>query len=949
MFWNLHSLLNEVKLQSVVQVLEDNDIHIACLYETWFDSNNGKYTKVIKDAGYEIKHCYRKNKGGGGTAIIYNKSLKVKPGDASESKYESFEYSYIKLLHAPKSKILLICIYRKQEIPYKIFCKEMEFFLDEMVKMRDEMIVVGDFNIWADVKTNAITKRVSKLMSAYGLRQYINGPTHTHGHTLDHLYFNEKETNVQDIVINGTYGISTDHYACTFKISPLPNNSKKETISFRNTKNINMVKFIEELRLRTRNIDFTRRNFVSCYSEYKNISEKLLDEVAPVKIRTITTSNKPKWIDEEYRKSRRERRKLEKLWKKNRSEINRERYVEQRRKCAELSVTKQKIFYSNIIDSSSGNQNSLFKIVEKVLDRKSQRILPDHTDPVKLANEFNKFYIDKITKLRETIPKNKGYVSVIKKFEGVKLEVLESTTDEELKSIIQKYGIKASAEDPLPTCVLKSIMYEMLPMYKLLVNKSLSEGSMDGIKHSVIDPLLKKDSLDPEIHKNFRPVNNLVFLSKLIERIASRRIDDHMARNNLHDKKQFAYKEFHSTETMMTGLVSDVLKGFDENKCTVMVFLDLSAAFDTIDIEKFLTIMSDEIGLAGTALQWCKSFLTNRTQRVKINGHFSESLEVKYGAPQGSVWGPKCYNIYVRGQPVVIQNCGFESTAFADDSNGKKKFAINFQYHILKHDIPHLINEITKWMNSQGLKINKEKTEIIIFYPKSLKNQVVIGGTMIDDECIRFSKEVKNVGVWLDEQLNLEKHINQIVSHCYKLLRDIGRIRNILSKKHTETLIHAVISSRIDYCNSLFMNLNKSNIYKLQKVQNSAARMIERMSKRQSVAEAIKNLHWLNVEARIMFKILLLIHKCVTNKCSENLEITYMSYNCRPQDILKLVAYNPKTKYGKRVFDYTGPRLWNVLPLNIRTEMDINKFKSYIKTVLFEGVNEFKRKAFNTN
>jgi len=83
------------------------------------------------------------------------------------------------------------------------------------------------------------------------------------------------------------------------------------------------------------------------------------------------------------------------------------------------------------------------------------------------------------------------------------------------------------------------------------------------------------------------------------------------------------------------------------------------------------------------------------------------------------VWGPKCYNIYVRGQPVVIQNCGFESTAFADDSNGKKKFAITFQYNVLKHDIPALLNEITDWMNSQGLKINKEKTEIIVFYPKS--------------------------------------------------------------------------------------------------------------------------------------------------------------------------------------------------------------------------------------
>ena len=184
------------------------------------------------------------------------------------------------------------------------------------------------------------------------------------------------------------------------------------------------------------------------------------------------------------------------------------------------------------------------------------------------------------------------------------------------------------------------------------------------------------------------------------------------------------------------------------------------------------------------ALQWCRSFLTNRTQRVKINGHYSESIEVKYGAPQGSVWGPKCYNIYVRGQPVVIQNRGFKSTAFADDSNGKKKFAITFQYNALKNDIPHLINEITEWMNSQGLKINEEKTEIIVFYPKSLTNQVIIGGTIVGEECIRFSKVVKNVGVWLDEQLNFEKHINQIVSHCYKLLRDIGRIRNILSKKH---------------------------------------------------------------------------------------------------------------------------------------------------------------------
>ena len=205
----------------------------------------------------------------------------------------------------------------------------------------------------------------------------------------------------------------------------------------------------------------------------------------------------------------------------------------------------------------------------------------------------------------------------------------------------------------------------MIPTYRILVNKSLVEGSMEGIKHSAIDPLLKKKDLDVDLKKNYRPVNNLVFLSKSIERVVTKRLNSHMTKNNLHNKKQFAYKEHHSTETMMAGVANDVLSGFDENKCTVMIFLDLSAAFDTIDIDKMLGILSDEIGLEGIALQWCSSFLRNRTQRVKIDGQYLESIKVKYGTAQGSVLGAKFYNIYVKRQPVIIENCGFTSTAFA--------------------------------------------------------------------------------------------------------------------------------------------------------------------------------------------------------------------------------------------------------------------------------------------
>ena len=219
---------------------------------------------------------------------------------------------------------------------------------------------------------------------------------------------------------------------------------------------------------------------------------------------------------------------------------------------------------------------------------------------------------------------------------------------------------------------------------------------------------------------------------------------------------------------------------------------------------------------------------------------------------------------------------------------------------------------------------------------------MIIKGTMIGQDAVRFSNEVKNVGVWLDNNLTLEKHINKIVSHCYKLLKDIGRIRNVLSRKHnTEILVHAIITSRLDNCNSLFYNISKANMYKLQKVQNAGARLIVRQGKRHSVSNVLRELHWLRIESRILFKILLLMYKYITGQSANNFTIKYKQYNCRPQDYLLLETNRANTKYGRRTFQYVGPRLWNALPLNVRTEVNIDNFKktgenNYCVTVMVE-------------
>ena len=259
------------------------------------------------------------------------------------------------------------------------------------------------------------------------------------------------------------------------------------------------------------------------------------------------------------------------------------------------------------------------------------------------------------------------------------------------------------------------------------------------------------------------------------------------------------------------------------------------------------------------------------------------------------------------------------------------------------------MEEISHYMNIQFLKINPDKTEIILFHPKSFEGRVAIRGTFVGEQCIRFSTVVKNVGVNLDEQLNLRKHTNQIVSHCYKLLKDIGRVRNMLTQEHTESLVHAVTSSRLDYCNSLFFNMPKENLDKLQKVQNAAARLVTRKRKRDSMSAVLKELHWLNVESRIIFKMILMVYKVIYGLCSENLTVNYKQHNCRPNDFLLLETRAVKTKYGRRTFEYAGPRLWNALPLDVRTIECIDTFKKKLKTILFVDTEGVKKRAFCYN
>ena len=159
----------------------------------------------------------------------------------------------------------------------------------------------------------------------------------------------------------------------------------------------------------------------------------------------------------------------------------------------------------------------------------------------------------------------------------------------------------------------------------------------------------------------------------------------------------------------------------DSNSCCVLLLLDLSAAFDTVDHEELLSILYHEIGIRDTSLAWFRSFLSDRVQSTCVKGSRSDSRNVKYGVPQGSVLGPVLFNIYVRNFTQLLINAGFTVHGYADDHQALTAFKIEFQYQTLAHSLPKCLNLITDWMTSHFLKLNAGKSKLLIFFTEKYK------------------------------------------------------------------------------------------------------------------------------------------------------------------------------------------------------------------------------------
>ena len=369
----------------------------------------------------------------------------------------------------------------------------------------------------------------------------------------------------------------------------------------------------------------------------------------------------------------------------------------------------------------------------------------------------------------------------------------------------------------------------------------------------------------------------------------------------------------HSTETALLKVQNDILRAVDDNKSVILLLIDLSSTFDTVDHLILLSRLWHRFGIKDNALAWFDSYLKARKQFVQIEDCYSSQRCLAHGVPQGSVLGPLLYLLHTSPIVDIINLHSLQYHLYADDSQIYISFKTDCFADLAqaKSSVELCVKVIDWWMTNNMLKLNQERTEPIVISSK-FRPRPAIKYVSVGDEQILFKSSARNLGVPFDECCNMEEHVKKICKTSYYHLRNISKIRKYLTEKTTEILVHAFVSSKLDNCNSLLYGLPKHMISRLQSVQNTAARIVTLTKKFDHITPVLIQLHWLPVHFRILFKVLLLVYKALNGMAPlyimELLSYLTCSRTLRSTD-QKLLAV-PKSRlktYGDRAFSVAAP------------------------------------------
>ena len=619
--------------------------------------------------------------------------------------------------------------------------------------------------------------------------------------------------------------------------------------------------------------------------------------------------------------------------------IRKSKYTYLHDKCTEYRQDSRKLW--TLINKIIGKENNKSHVIESI---KSANI--PRTDPYSITNTFNEFFstVGKIYADRQKVTSTETTSNIENIENNPQTLFLSPCTAEEIGTIISKLPQKTSSgHDNISNVLLKKLKQSVIHPLSIIFNQSMETGKFpETMKKADVTPLYK--SKDEQECTNYRPISLLLTISKLLEKVMYTRTYNFLTYTNQFYNSQYGFRQGHSCENAVGELLAEIIKSKQEGLYTISMFLDLSKAFDTLDHD-VLIMKLEKYGIRGIAKEWFKDYLSNRRMRTKCvvastgKMEYSEYQNITYGTPQGSCLGPLIFIIFINDPHKQLQHS--KSLLFADDTTLYKSHRnLNYLTWCIEEDM----NRLSDWFRTNKLTLNLDKTVCILFQKSHETKQIEIN---IGSQKIKNTTETKFLGIWIDEQLKWNTHIQKLL---LKLTRNSNLLKlnqNMMPTMTKKLIYHSHIGSHLQYGLLLWgNNASEEQLLKLQKIQSKCLKYILPKERR-------LNLHYtlgiLNIRDLIQlanwkfgYKLLnkLLPSKTISicfEDSKNNSLLPNHQYNTRHKGIPNLP--NRANKSYRDSFLLKGPRSILSLDNEIKTSSNISIFTSKCKKLL---INKYK-------
>ena len=515
--------------------------------------------------------------------------------------------------------------------------------------------LVGDMNIDFDNPSQSLSKQTLSSLSHRILVQVINMHNHRCGHIIDWVIVRpDDETHIKFTTADS---LESDHYCTKFYFNVSVSKPSTWYRTVRNMAKIDRPSFNAALH------SVSEFSSVEKANQFCDFLRTVLDRRAPPSLRKDIALNSSRWLDsirDELLVAKRERRQAERKWRKTMLTIFSDLYSHARPNVSKLVHTDKCKYYTEGLAQASSS-----KELHQIDNTLSNRILPTIFPSADLPSIFIKHITNKVGKLRANIA-SEDVTSIL--VTGTNAATFSSF--EKVSQLTEKQSIIISAPkscelDPIPSKLFIECLDSIIPSLTDLFNYSLASGIFPRcFKSAFVTPILKRWALGHNYFNNYRPVSNLCFIAKILQKLVLSQVSSYLSS---HNTCQSACRPGHSTETALLKVVNDLFLSLNKGNISVLALLDISSAVDTIDHTILVHRLHTDFGFTDTVLQWFSSYLTDRTHYVSQSNHYSAFTHVHSGVPQGSVLGPMLFTMYIKPLSAIIDSHSIIHHSFADD------------------------------------------------------------------------------------------------------------------------------------------------------------------------------------------------------------------------------------------------------------------------------------------